>query len=257
MGAFLTISETGEISTGMDLMQMATFLKKISKDNPDAVLNMSDAMVTLSKGLGVGVVSVLHDGGTSTSRFDATQKDCMVVVAGGSVAQIVPQDPTHAWTIEVTPAGEAHHKKGVHNTIVGRPTHANSETQAILEWLYDGNVGQSSLSVAQHLHLIPHGENANRKVSRSVPADTADFSRCAALLERAPFLNTQMAKMAQVSKEWEQLMAKDKDGKSLWEEGLEHGRKMLANSKPAPSNAGVYPKVKTSDSTTPVARLKI
>lgn len=54
MGAFLTISSSGEISTGMDLMKMAKFLSKISEKNPNAVLNMSDTMIILSKGFGKG-----------------------------------------------------------------------------------------------------------------------------------------------------------------------------------------------------------
>lgn len=246
MGAFLTLSPSGEISTGMDLMKMAKFLSKISKANPDAVLNMSDTMVILSKGFGEGVVNTLQNGVTTTQLFNAKTEDCIVVAQGGTVVQIVPKNPAHAWTIEVTPSGETHHALGIHSTIVGAPVSNDPNTQAILQWLYDGNVGQSSLALAQHLHLIPTGQNQDRKISRSTPQDAADFARCAALLERAPFLNDMLPKMAQVNKEWEALMEKDASGASRWDAGLQQGRALLQ--KPhddTPSNAGVYQKTQS------------
>ena len=246
MGAFLTLSASGEISSGMDLMKMAQFLSKISKANPDAVLNMSDTMVILSKGFGQGVVNILQNGVVTTQPFNAKTEDCIVVVEGGTVAQIVPKSPTHAWTIEVTPSGETHHALGIHSTIVGAPASTDHNTQAILQWLYDGNVGQSSLAVAQHLHLIPTGQNQDRKISRSTPQDAADFARCAALLDRAPFLNDLLPNMAQVSTEWGKLMEKDASGASRWDAGLAQGRVLLQQPHDdAPSNAGVYQKTQT------------
>lgn len=246
MGAFLTLSPSGEISTGMDLMKMAKFLNKISQTNPDAVLNMSDTMVILSKGFGQGVVNTLQNGVVSTQPFNAKTEDCIVVVQGGTVAQIVPKNPGQGWTIEVTPSGETHHALGIHSTIVGAPDSTDPDTQAILQWLYDGNVGQSSLALAQHLHLIPTGQNQDRDVSHSTPQDAADFARCAALLDRAPFLNNLLPQMAQVSQGWDTLMKKDASGLSRWDSGLEQGRILLQQPHDdAPSNVGVYQKTQT------------
>lgn len=230
----------------MDLMKMAKFLSKISEKNPDAVLNMSDTMIILSKGFGQGQVNTIVEGSVSTQAFDTTKDDCIVVVGGGSVVQIIPQNPAHTWTIEVTPSGETHHALGIHASIVGAPSSSDANTQAVLQWLYDGEVGQSSLALAQHLHLIPTGQNDNREISTSIPYDASDFARCVALLDRAPFLNDLLPQMAQVSEQWKQLMTPDAPGKSRWEIGLEDGRSLLKKERPAiASNAGVYHKKET------------
>lgn len=235
----------------MDLMKMAKFLSKISEKNPDAVLNMSDTMIILSKGFGQGQVNTIVEGSVSTQAFDTTKDDCIVVVGGGSVVQIIPQNPAHTWTIEVTPSGETHHALGIHASIVGAPNSSDANTQAVLQWLYDGEVGQSSLALAQHLHLIPTGQNDNREISSSIPYDASDFARCAALLERAPFLNDLLPQMSQVNTQWAKLMEKDSSGVSAWDKGLEGGRSLLQQPREdVPSNAGVYQKTST-------ARLKI
>lgn len=245
MGSYLTISSSGGISTGMDLMKMAKFLGKISEKNPNAVMNMSDTMIILSKGFGEGVVNTLRNDATSSQAFNAQKEDCIVVVEGGTVVQIVPKNPAHAWTVEVTPSGETHHALGIHSTIVGAPTSTDPNTQAVLQWLYDGDVGQSSLALAQHLYLIPSGHNGDREVSSSTPHDAADFSRCAALLERAPFLSDLLPRMAAVNAQWNALMEPDASGTSRWDVGLAQGQAVLQiDREKAPSNAGVYQKTR-------------
>ncbi len=210
-------------------------------------MNMSDTMIILSKGFGEGVATTLLNNQVSTQAFNAKTEDCILVVQGGSVVQIVPKNPSYAWTIEVTPSGETHHALGIHTRIVGAPASADPNTQAILQWLYDGNVGQSSLALAQHLHLIPTGQNGDRDVSTSTPMDSADFARCAALLERAPFLNDMLPQMAQVNTQWAKLMEQDSSGVSAWDNGLERGRAVLQQPREdVPSNAGVYQKTSTS-----------
>lgn len=243
MGSFLTISPSGGISTGMDLMKMAKFLTKISEKNPDAVMNMSDTMVILSKGFGEGVVNTLCNDEVVSYAFNAKSEDCIVVIAGGTVTQIIPKNPAHAWTIEVTPSGETHHALGIHSSVVGSPDNTDPNTQAVLQWLYDGNVGQSSLALAQHLHLIPTGNNGEREISSSIPHDASDFARCAALLNRAPFLNDLLPNMSTVNEQWKALMEPNSSGVSRWDVGLKDGQDLLQKDLPeVPSNAGVYQK---------------
>lgn len=240
MGDFLTLSSSGEVSQGMDLMKMAKFLSQLAEDKPDAVMNVRDTMVVVNKGFGEGQVHVLRQGQTQTQPFNAIKKDVIVVVGAGSVAQIVPTTGK-ALTVEVTPSGATHFKYGEHTSVVAQPTGHTPQAQAVLQWLYDGDVGQSSLALAQHLYLVPHKLNNGRKLSSSVPCDAADFSRCVALLDRAPFLLNDLTKMMEVSAEWSALLTPDASGVSAWERGMESGRALLEQNHPLPpSNAGVY-----------------
>lgn len=244
MAAFLTVSSSADVTNGVAINDMVKCLKLIDERKSGAVLNMTDTTLIVKKGYGPAQVDVTHNGQTTSQKLDG-KKDDYIVVAGGALVHLRHVDPTRCWTIDVTPSGEARFTRGIEQAAPAVPEGLDEQATAIHQWLYDGEVGSSSLALAQHLYLIPNGfkERTDKDISKSIPYDADDFSRCVLLLRRAPFLAERIKEMAQVSEEWAQLVRKNGDEPSAWEKGVHEGEVLLAKNLPTPpSNAGVYRK---------------
>lgn len=94
-----------------------------------------------------------------------------------------------------------------------------SGSRALTNWLCSDDTGISSEAIVRVLVL---GKKPNR--TRSHPWDCGDFGRCYRLLKAVPELKPHLHKMADVSREWKELIKR-------WEEltELHEKRKKKAN----------------------------
>lgn len=73
-----------------------------------------------------------------------------------------------------------------------------------MQWLASGDRGASSNTLAQHLT----GWSCMQGLGRGHPRDPSDFGRCLELLKQVPALKPMLPQMADVSPEWDALVAR-------------------------------------------------
>ena len=144
-------------------------------------------------------------------------RDCMLVFGSvplshmGQIMQLLPEESvvcprTASLSQAVMAAGlpaalnivAAMHREPARMRYQARFPQLGAEA---IDWLVDGERGQSSDAIFQTLHVVQiEGESATQH-----PRDLADWRRCQLLLEKNPSLATQMGRMAPVSATWERL----------------------------------------------------
>ncbi len=76
--------------------------------------------------------------------------------------------------------------------------------EQVLDWLANGEVGESSRCMAMWLAFGRH----TREGRRAYPLDPDDMDRCLKLLHKAPGLRALLPKMAELNKTWAALVAR-------------------------------------------------
>lgn len=91
-------------------------------------------------------------------------------------------------------------------------------SQAIIEWLANGETGMSSRNIAFYLGfgIIPKRE------AYFAPSDPSDLCRCLKLLEVAPELRKDLPKMAGLSKHWQRIVDRWEDVEKCFLEEVGH-----------------------------------
>lgn len=205
-----------KVNTSVPLTLYALALEHASKENPDALLSLSQSTIILD-GAGPAwiqvddqpLVRVLPDDDIRCFFLDPSQ--CF---------KMLHDDPSLSFQIAVQPSGESSVQPiGAIDGPQKAPAHVPGYVQEIYNWLYDGNVGQSSSALAYHLGFKPLYLPWPSEISSSVPHDQWDWNRCFLLLSRVPELQAMMSQMAEVSEDWKALVSSE-NGTPVWQEKM-------------------------------------
>ena len=77
-----------------------------------------------------------------------------------------------------------------------------NKDKAVLEWFANGEVGQSSKSIA----LFLSGIRQTKRWGVNVPYDVADLRRCMLMLDAIPGFHDRMPEMREASAEWAKMV---------------------------------------------------
>jgi hypothetical protein len=105
------------------------------------------------------------------------------------------------------------------------PSRMTAQEMVALNWLHEGNIGNSSLSLC--FHIFPQLEtyfskNNHKDFQFSTPKDKSDFNRCLQFVETVNIFPEQLLKVGEIDPNWTNIINKWDDIKnSSYEEATE------------------------------------
>lgn len=204
---FLTFNGK-KCTSGISMDAMVKLFSKTAKElGKNATLDDLPGKMILvwAASAGAGTLEVTVDGKTETTAFAAAKKDHPPFFLPGNCTVRLAPDAGAPTVLAISPQGDVAQAQG--DTPPPAP-HApratdTAEQAAARHWLFTGNTGRSSRTMAHFLTGVPE---QLRDADISHPLDPSDFLRCLEFLEVVPEAKNRLADMSAVSPAWAALV---------------------------------------------------
>jgi hypothetical protein len=223
MSKMWTIAKDGTSRSAVSMDSFSRFLMKEAKRDPTLKFSMTDAYVCLSPGYGPAVATWTGPGAVSLTpvKIPAKGEVFLAIPPGQSLRIVHETDAKKSVTVENPPSGEARLAVGAALTPPkavpeGLTGDLNAAAHTVVSWFLNGDVGNSSRALADHLVRVPAGMIASDKVKKSAPFDDYDARRCLLLLRSLPESFQDLSSMSAVSDEWKNWLTADDAGVTPW-----------------------------------------